>query len=94
MKQTASVSKYGYRVVGMCIRNAGFWPVSITVSANIASNYATFGGTNHDFHTPIDRRREMMEQGSFLIGVITGALLAFFSVGVGVLYFSQFGRVK
>lgn len=50
MKQTANVSKYAVLAVVPRIRNAATCPMFIAASDNIAPHYATFGGTNRDFH--------------------------------------------
>lgn len=62
VKQTASVRKYANCAVGLCIRNAGvvgsspirgtrFHYIFPEMQTIRSQHYATFGGTNHDFHT-------------------------------------------
>ena len=47
MKQTARGPNYAPRAVGTLIRNAGRFPVFITVSANIEPHFAPRNVTNH-----------------------------------------------
>ena len=59
MKQTDADPNEAVRAVVPRIRNAATCPMFIAASDNIAPHYATFGGTNRDFHKKKNPRTEL-----------------------------------